>query len=77
MLDQLENVHYYYAKDSQKVNYPFFSFLGLRADDVIIGDMILTHEQYEIMYGKGKEIEIIHRLFLVNCYLLQVPRLPS
>ena len=52
----------------------FFSFLGLRADDVIIGDMILTHEQYEIMYGKGKEIEI---MFLVNCYLLHVPRLPS
>ena len=24
-----------------------------------------------------KEIEIIHRLFLVNCYLLHVPRLPS
>ena len=24
-----------------------------------------------------KEIKIIHRLFLVNCYLLHVPRLPS
>ena len=24
----------------------------------------------------GKEIEIIRRLFLVNCYLMHVPRLP-
>ena len=24
-----------------------------------------------------KKIEIIHRLFLVNCYLMHVPRLPS
>ena len=30
-----------------------FAFSGPRADDVIIGDMILTREQYEIMYGEG------------------------
>ena len=24
-----------------------------------------------------KEVQIVHRLFLVNCYLLHVPRLPS
>ena len=24
-----------------------------------------------------KEIEIIHRLFLVNCYILHIPRFPS
>jgi hypothetical protein len=30
-----------------------FAFLGPRDDDVIIDDMILTQEQYEIMYGKG------------------------
>ena len=30
-----------------------FAFSGPRADDVIIGDMILSQEQYEIMYGKG------------------------
>ena len=28
------------------------------------------------MYILCKEIEIIHRFFLVNCYLLHVPRLP-
>ena len=27
--------------------------------------------------GFHKEIEIIHKLFLVNCYLLHVPRPPS
>ena len=48
------------CKRQPKSQLSFFSFLGLKADDVIIGDMILTHEQYEIMYGKGKEIEIIH-----------------
>ena len=26
--------------------------------------MILTHEQYEIMYGKGKEIEMINTLVI-------------
>ena len=26
---------------------------------------------------EGKEVQIIYRLFLVNCYLLHVPRLPS
>ena len=25
----------------------------------------------------GKEVQIVYRLFLVNCYLLHVPRLPS
>jgi hypothetical protein len=25
----------------------------------------------------GKEVKIVSRLFLVNCYLLHVPRLPS
>ena len=24
-----------------------------------------------------KEVQIVYRLFLVNCYLLHVPRLPS
>ena len=24
-----------------------------------------------------KEVQIVYRLFLVNCYLLNVPRLPS
>ena len=27
--------------------------------------------------GDIKEVQIVYRLFLVNCYLLQVPRLPS
>ena len=26
---------------------------------------------------EGKEVQIIYRLFLVNCYLLHLPRLPS
>ena len=25
----------------------------------------------------GKEVQMVYRLFLVNCYLLHVPRLPS
>ena len=27
--------------------------------------------------GQGKEVQTVFRLFLVNCYLLHVPRLPS
>ena len=27
--------------------------------------------------GLVKEVQIVYRLFLVNCYLLHVPRLPS
>ena len=27
--------------------------------------------------SKTKEVQIVHRLFLVNCYLLHVPRVPS
>ena len=31
---------------------------------------------YHVAIG-AKEVQIVYRLFLVNCYLLHVPRLPS
>ena len=39
---------------------------------------ILVFEFGEILdHDDGKEVQIVYRLFLVNCYLLHVPRLSS
>ena len=39
----------------------------------------ISHWEKIISGGKfsSKEVQIVYRLFLVNCYLLHVPRLPS
>ena len=38
----------------------------------------LSSQQPEILIDAAfKEVQIVYRLFLVNCYLLYVPRLPS
>ena len=40
----------------------------------ILGSTGLTN--VIVFFGSTKEIQIVYRLFLVNCYLLRVPRLP-
>ena len=44
--------------------------------DLKVGQMCTNIQFYEkISDHTTKEVQIVHRLFLVNCYLLHVPRI--
>ena len=43
--------------------------LGFKSNRIFYYEAVKGH-------GSAKEVQIVYRLFLVNCYLLHVPRLP-
>ena len=53
----------------------FFYYIRLPYEATPDGELIIRKNERPI--AETKAVQIVYRLFLVNCYLLHVPRLPS
>ena len=56
---------------------PYCAVVGCKTGSKMPGR--IQYQQFSLPATKGmsKEVQIVYRLLLVNCYLLHVPRLPS